>query len=277
MRRFAALATALVLTLAGSSLAGQELALGTAPAGRGQTVEIPVTFTGEGSAVGLQVDIAFDTAVLGAPTAAGGAALGGHVLRSALVAPGLLRIVIYSPGNAALAGGALARVSFLVDDAAPTGPSEVAFSAVTLGNAAAGRLTPASLTPGSVEVLEGGSFYTVNPCRVVDTRGQGSNGGPILTSGVPRLFTVGGQCGIPSTAGAVSVIITVVSPTAGGHLRLYPGDQTPPQASAINFGAGQNRANNAILPLSADGVIGVLPVLGNGQVHLIIDVNGYFD
>ena len=280
MRRLKALAAAFVLTLTGSSsLAGQELALGTASASRGETVEFPLTYTGDGSAVGLQVDIAFDTAVLGAPAAAGGTALGGHVLRSAKVSPGLLRLVVYSPSNAALADGALARLSFTVDDEAPTGPSEVSFSAAILGNAAAARLTPTSLTPGSVGVLEPGSYYTVTPCRVVDTRDlEGPYGGPILSSGVPRLFTVEGECGIPSTASSVSVNITVVSPTAAGHLTLYPGGQTPPQTSTINFGAGQTRANNAILPLSAEGDISARPVvLGNGKVHLIIDVNGYFD
>lgn len=279
MRRFEALAAALVLALAGSSLAGQELSLGTASANRGQAVEIPLIYTGDGSAVGLQIDIAFDTAVLGAPAAARGAALGGHVLRSSKVSPGLLRLVVYSPSNATLADGALARLSFTVDDEAPTGPSEVSFSAATLGNASAIRLTPTSLTPGSVDILEPGNYYTITPCRVVDTRDlQGPYGGPILTSGVPRLFTIEGQCGIPSTADSVSVNVTIVSPTSGGHLALYPGDQTPPQTSTINFGRGQSRANNAIVPMAADGTISVRPVvLGNGQVHLVIDVNGYFD
>lgn len=279
MRRFEALATALILTLAGSALAGQELSLGTASVSQGQEVEIPLTYTGDGSGVGLQVDVAFDTAVLSTPTALRGTVLGGHLLRSALISPGLLRIVIYSPQDTSLADGALARLSFMVDDEAPTGPSEVSFSAATLGNAAAVRLTPTSLTPGSVDVLEPGSYYTVTPCRIVDTRDlQGPYGGPILTSGVPRLFIIEGQCGIPSTADSVSVNVTVISPTSGGHLALYPGDQTPPQTSTINFGKGQSRANNAIVPMAADGTISVRPVvLGNGQVHLVIDVNGYFD
>jgi len=279
MRCFEALAVALILALTGSSLTGQELALGTASAGRGQTVEIPLTYAGDGSAVGLQIDIAFDTAVLDTPAVARGSALGERVLRSGQVSPGLLRLVIYSPSNAVLADGALARLSLTVDNTASVGQSPVTFSAVTLGNAAAVRLTPTSLTSGIINVLEAGSYHTVTPCRVVDTRdSQGPYGGPILSSGVPRIFTLEGQCEIPSTADSLSVNVTVVSPTAGGHLTLYPGGQTPPQTSIINFGGSQTRANNAILPLSSDGVISVLPiVLGNGQVHLIIDVNGYFD
>jgi len=120
------------------------------------------------------------------------------------------------------------------------------------------------------------SFYTITPCRIVNTRTQN---GPILTSGIERLFTiVGQQCGIPATAKSVSVNVTVVDPTAAGHLTLYPGDQTPPATSTINFSGGQIRANNAILRLSPQGVIGVQPsVWGSGQVHLLIDVNGYFE
>lgn len=123
------------------------------------------------------------------------------------------------------------------------------------------------------------SFYTVTPCRVADTRNpQGPYGGPSLVSGVPRLFTFGGQCGVPSTAAAVSLNITVVSPMASGHLTLYPGGEAPSQTSTINFKGNQTRANNAVLALSMDGVVGALPVLlGGGQVDLIVDVNGYFD
>ena len=45
------------------------------------------------------------------------------------------------------------------------------------------------------------------------------------------------------------------------------------------FVAGEIRANNAILGLSrnGDGSVNVLAILApNGQVHFILDVNGYF-
>jgi hypothetical protein len=63
-------------------------------------------------------------------------------------------------------------------------------------------------------------FYTVTPCRLLDTRGPtGPTGGPILSSGVTRTFPVFGSfaqpCGIPSTAKAVSVNAAVISPTGG--------------------------------------------------------------
>lgn len=124
-----------------------------------------------------------------------------------------------------------------------------------------------------------GSFYTVPPCRVVDTRNpDGPLGGPVLASGVPRLFEVPGHCGVPATAEAVSGNVTVIGATGSGNLRFFPGDQAPATASAINFVAGTARANNAILTLSGEGVLGVQAFVGGaGQVHLIVDVGGYFD
>jgi endonuclease I len=124
-----------------------------------------------------------------------------------------------------------------------------------------------------------GSFYTVTPCRIVDTRDpDGPYGGPILTSGVSRFFSLPGNCGIPASAESVSVNITVIGATGGGHLTFYPEDQVPPATSTINFPPGLARANNALLRMSKNGVLGVQPMVVNaGEVHVIIDVSGYFD
>jgi subtilisin family serine protease len=129
---------------------------------------------------------------------------------------------------------------------------------------------------------QGLDFFTVAPCRVLDTRGQpGPNGGPALGSGVPRLLPVAGRCGIPPTARAVAVNVTVTGPTAAGHLGFAVGGcPVPPGTSTINFSAGQTRANLAILPLATNGTgaITVFPtVLAAGNVHLILDVTGYFE
>ena len=127
-----------------------------------------------------------------------------------------------------------------------------------------------------VQALPRGDFYTVTPCRLLDSREPG----PALASSVTRGVAVAGRCGIPATARAVSVNITVTGPTAAGHLSLQAGDLGLPAASAINFAAGQTRANNAILPLAlnGDGTLAITPfVLGGGSVHAIVDVNGYFE
>jgi subtilisin family serine protease len=116
-------------------------------------------------------------------------------------------------------------------------------------------------------------FYTVTPCRIFDSR---SPAAPLL-SGVARSIQVAGGCGIPPTARAVSVNVTIVGPTGAGHLALYPGDEAPPLTSSLNFQAGQTRANNAFLKLGGAGSLAALASMpGGGQVHVIVDVNGYF-
>jgi hypothetical protein len=132
------------------------------------------------------------------------------------------------------------------------------------------------------------SFYTVPPCRLIDTRNtNGTFGGPILTSGMARNFPVlsAANCtpAIPATAKSLSLNVTVTGATSGGSLTVYPGDAPVPQTSTVNFSAGQTRANNAVMLLSrnGDGSLEIrssqTPVGGSaGQVHVIVDVNGYF-
>jgi PKD domain len=128
----------------------------------------------------------------------------------------------------------------------------------------------------TVTVLPAGSavfFYTVAPCRQLDTR----SGSPISPGGTLAVALTGTPCGIPSGATSVSVNAVVTQETGSGHLTIYPADKTQPLASTINFNAGQTRANNAILPLSSDGTGGVNIYNGSGgTVHVVIDVNGFF-
>ncbi|MDP9121019.1 MAG: VCBS repeat-containing protein [Acidobacteriota bacterium] len=121
------------------------------------------------------------------------------------------------------------------------------------------------------------SFFTLPPCRLADTRNpNGPFGGPAMSAGEVRNFTLAGACGVPVTAKAVSLNVTVVGPTGNGFVRFSP-NCLPPLVSTSNFGVGQTRANNAILPLDANGILTANTVLsGGGAVHLIIDVNGYF-
>lgn len=123
------------------------------------------------------------------------------------------------------------------------------------------------------------SFYTVPPCRVVDTRGADGVpiGGPALTSGVVRNLHLAGLCGVPATATAVTLNVTVTGAGSSGHLRLGVSDPGSVY-STINYPAGLSRANNAILALGPAGDLDALAVQSAGTtVHLIIDVSGYFE
>lgn len=119
-------------------------------------------------------------------------------------------------------------------------------------------------------------FYTMTPCRVLDTR----TGAP-LASGALRTIDVArtAACGIPAEARAVAANVTVVSPTGQGYVTLFPGNYPRPVTSTVNFNAGVVRANSAILPLATDGsgtISAFTSVAGSGSVDLIVDISGYF-
>ena len=122
------------------------------------------------------------------------------------------------------------------------------------------------------------SFYAVTPCRVLDTRNpDGEYGGPALAAGAPRAFTVHGTCGIPAAAKAISVNITVVGATTAGSVSLYAAGISRPMTSTINYATGQVRANNAVVTVNAgNGKMAGYAGQASGTVHIIVDVNGYF-
>lgn len=121
-------------------------------------------------------------------------------------------------------------------------------------------------------------FFTVPLCRLLDTRNAGGPlGGPALSAGVTRSFSVLGHCAIPATARAISVNMTVTQGSAPGHLTAFPGGTAQPLVSSINYRAGQTRANNAIVQLGSVGDVAVISGQPSGTVHFILDVNGYFE
>jgi hypothetical protein len=69
----------------------------------------------------------------------------------------------------------------------------------------------------------------------------------------------------------------VTQPAAQGHLILYPGDAAgPPLVSNINFIPGATRASNAVILLATNGGTISVKNASAGAVHLVLDVNGYF-
>jgi hypothetical protein len=124
-----------------------------------------------------------------------------------------------------------------------------------------------------------GAFYTVLPCRVVDTRNaSGTWGGPALVAQAERVFPIVGLCGVSPAAKAVALNLTVTGPTGNGHLRAYAAfPASIPTTSVLNFVAGVTRANNAVVALSALGEIAVFNGMAAGTTHLVVDVMGYFE
>lgn len=144
------------------------------------------------------------------------------------------------------------------------------------------------LTVSAVEAVGPLQFYSVTPCRLLDTRDpSGVTGGPALSNSVARNFAVYGSnsrpCGIPSdgTVRAVSLNVTITNPTYFGHLTVWPASTPLPLVSTLNFVGGEPAiANGAIVEITVNPSfqLAARPVLGGvgGNVHLIVDITGYF-
>ena len=132
-------------------------------------------------------------------------------------------------------------------------------------------------TYADVRFTSGTSFFTLTPCRMLDTRDPpGPYGGPAIAAGADRNLTLLGRCGVPPGAIALSVNATVIQPASAGFLTLYPGGTAAPLASSLNYRAGQIRANNAVLTLGPGDNLAVHCGQPTGTTHFVLDVNGYF-
>ncbi|KAA0252450.1 hypothetical protein FBQ97_04575 [Acidobacteria bacterium ACD] len=138
------------------------------------------------------------------------------------------------------------------------------------------------------------SYYSVTPCRVVDTRCtpgvvDASCPGVAVGNGIPALvgnaagrnFTMRGNCGVPTSAAAVSLNATIIPQTAtpgNFFLTLWPSGGTMPTVSTLNFTqADVALANGAIVPLKASGTPDLAAFVATfDNAHLILDITGYF-
>ena len=121
-------------------------------------------------------------------------------------------------------------------------------------------------------------YFTVVPCRLVDTRNPaGPRGGPALAAGATRTFDLAAACAIPSTARVLALNVTVTGSTGAGNLRLHSPDELRPGTSTVNFAAGQTRANNAQVRLGSTSAVSVFCSMASGSAHLVLDVVGYLE
>lgn len=140
---------------------------------------------------------------------------------------------------------------------------------------------------GDFEMVEAGwgaaRLNPVTPCRVVDTRNAaGPYGGPALGAAVERTFLVAGRCGIPESARSVSGVLTAVSPSAGGDIELRPSDRATGQTVGLAYVPTKTRGNAFVLALSGRSALqawGTIAVRNRGPqpIHIVLDVNGYFE
>lgn len=121
-----------------------------------------------------------------------------------------------------------------------------------------------------------GAFMPLTPARLMDTRsGVGGAAGAIAPNQSVGL-QVAGQGGVPASgASAVVLNVTVVGPTKPGNITVYPSGLAVPNASNLNFVAGQTVPNLVTVKLGADGKV-KLANQSAGDTHVIVDVSGYY-
>ncbi len=119
------------------------------------------------------------------------------------------------------------------------------------------------------------NFFPLTPCRVVDTRNStGALGGPVMTGNTSRTFPLPqGSCGLPLSASAYSVNVTVAPSVPLGFLTMWPTGANQPLVSTLNALDGQIVANAALVPAGTGGAANVYVT---NTTHVIIDTNGYF-
>lgn len=146
----------------------------------------------------------------------------------------------------------------------------------------AGRVLIYNGSPGRTDLLadvagyyragtrvDRGAFTPVTPARILDTRRSGK-----VAASSAIALKVAGAPSVPVGSSAVVLNVTVVRTAAPGFLTVFPSDRSTPQASNINFVAGQNVANQVIVPIGADGRV-VLMNSSAGATDLLADVAGY--
>lgn len=124
----------------------------------------------------------------------------------------------------------------------------------------------------------GSSFASLVPSRVFDTRpGYAQGTVPVSQTqyggaNVLRIH-VAGVSGIPASGvGAVSLNVTAIDPVGPGFVTVYPCGSRP-DASNLNYTAGQVVPNAVMAPVSASGDV---CFFSSVNTHLIADVNGWF-
>jgi hypothetical protein len=126
-------------------------------------------------------------------------------------------------------------------------------------------------------------YFTVKPCRIVDTRISQGGSGPI-PGGTKKSYYAAGLCGVPyPEAKAVMINIAAVNATATGHLRAFAYPKPKPFAATLSFGKvaqlGQGIANAAIVPIcnaDTDTCYLDLSIYVSKTTDVVIDVMGYF-
>ena len=150
------------------------------------------------------------------------------------------------------------------------GFSLVAGVGLLAGGLASFGSVSAHTTPSNSALTSAGSYVSVTPYRVADTRRSSAlAGGATL-----NVQVAGAASGVPVGAAAAVLNVTAVNPTAAGFLTVFPAGTTMPTVSNLNFAAGTIVPNLVTVGLSASSAVSVY--LNTGSTNVVVDVEGYY-
>ena len=180
-----------------------------------------------------------------------------------------------SPGNYYASGTTVCLTAFPAAGQIFTGWSGTALNAANCLSMTGTASVGANFTTNPLTAANALRFIPATPCRLVDTRNPaGPLGGPSISAGGTRSFTVSGNCSIPSTALAYSLNLTVVPQGTLGYVSMWPTGQSQPVVSTLNSIDGRIKSNAAIVPAGTGGAVSVF---ATNSTDVILDINGYFD
>lgn len=152
----------------------------------------------------------------------------------------------------------------------------------SFGGDLSGTVNPAALTVTRAGMVAqanfgpfGMAFVPAVPCRIADTRlAKGPFGGPSIAAGKARDFAIPlSPCGIPNSATAYSLNVTVVPRGTLGYLTVWPAGQSQPFVSTLNSFDGRTKANAAIAPAGNNSFVSVY---ATDTTDVVLDIDGYF-
>jgi hypothetical protein len=127
-------------------------------------------------------------------------------------------------------------------------------------------------------------YVPIQPCRVADTRAAG---GSMAADEVRDFYITGtvgfesqggtvGGCGVPSNASAVEINITAPNASGNGWLRVWPTDQSAPNATILSY--------TSVFSASNAGAVSVCNTCSKQlrmktftySTHVLLDVFGYY-
>ena len=129
--------------------------------------------------------------------------------------------------------------------------------------------------PPQFGAAAGGTFHTLTPQRILDTRsGVGAPAALVWPGGTVSL-KVTGTAGVPASGvSAVAMNVTVTDPTAASFLTAWPAGEARPLASNLNYVAGQTVPNMVVVKVGAGGKVDLFN--SSGTAHVIADVAGWY-